>query len=1240
MQLKKKVLSVLAIVILAILGTTFGLSVALADTSERAIPAIGAASPSAGTIHVTWETPGDVDTLNSYRVSWSQDDSGMTSYREANSSTGGNAYPDAPATSYTITGLDAGAYYVLVRSRYDDGDNGAFKKAGPVEVTDTTQTDQQEEDSTPTATPEPTATPAPTATPQQQAEPDRNIPTIGASSPSAGAIDIIWGAPSETGDLNSYRVSWSQDASGMTSYREANSSTGGNAYPDAPAASYTITGLDAGAYYVLVRARYDDGDNGAWKKAGPVQVAATPEPTPEATPEPGAITGLEMTSSGAGRLWIEWDEPDPEPSGYRLNWARVGRSFPAAGSGYGGNISYPYNEINFSNLVDRGVTYKFRVRALYNADPDNSWSGPWSEVATRRVRDNPPGAPTDLSVDSATHDGVALTWSAPSHTGLTGYRILRGPDAGALETIVDDTGDLSLSYTDTTAADDATHHYAVMALSLDGDGRQSATVSATTPPRTPEAPLIEGAPAAPAGLTARLDGTGGVTLGWTDPDDDAITGYRILRGDDALSMRVIVEDTGSAAVSYTDTGLAANLTRVYAVQARNATGLSQLSNTVSITTLAAPTALDASASSAHVSLSWTAPGSAGITGYQVLRGATAQNLQPLGKSTGSAKTFHTDFDVSPLRTYHYAVRALSAHGAGPLSETHSVTTQPRISVLRFVSPDSDEPLVARQQQAVTSRTLISNMDRPNVTLAPDNPLPDDVFQVINSDSGLLSADYEPGTRFTTGSHPGGYNVTAIKTALHSVDNHISNETVTEFKAFIRSDSGGSPGSVLYTFNAISDPSGSDVTLEFTAPGGGFALEPDTTYWATFRVTGGEGTVNLRVTRETHFEDECLELGWSTSGNNLYIRHRLGNRDSYEHAVKFAVVGAPAGPNVPENRCMDLPAGTGTTGRLAVGGYAMTSEYPAKTSDSTPGDRDWFAIDLKANVLYQFGTVHAKGSLDYHSGMPHLTGGNRATLGSALVHRVLDSTGAEVTSGRTNHTAQSHGFSKELVFFTPTADGTYYLETGVGPRRTRVNTVDLFVSWGACGTLPDATRQVKSEPYDEWRHPDYNGFWGQANHGKVLSCYRRWMHRWVGNDNVRYGGTYTVYAVAADDYSADTNTTGVIAPGGKEEGYLYQSNGANNDEDWFKVSMTRGTTYNFEFDALRPGVCSQITGIYDSDGTMVHGPAEGNPSWTGESGKAMLEYTAPSTATYYVGVDECGTVGDYFFYGSQYRLTLN
>ena len=76
-----------------------------------------------------------------------------------------------------------------------------------------------------------------------------------------------------------------------------------------------------------------------------------------------------------------------------------------------------------------------------------------------------------------------------------------------------------------------------------------------------------------------------MTLSWTDPDDDAITGYRVLRGGDAVSMRIIKEDTGSASVSYTDASPGADRTYVYAVQARNAAGLSQLSNTASVTVL-------------------------------------------------------------------------------------------------------------------------------------------------------------------------------------------------------------------------------------------------------------------------------------------------------------------------------------------------------------------------------------------------------------------------------------------------------------------------------------------------------------------------------------------------------------------------------------------------------------------------------------------------------------------------------
>ena len=69
-MLREKFLGVLAAMTFAMLGLAIGLQVARADSPDREIPAIEATSPSAGTIQVTWETPSDTDTLNSYRVSW------------------------------------------------------------------------------------------------------------------------------------------------------------------------------------------------------------------------------------------------------------------------------------------------------------------------------------------------------------------------------------------------------------------------------------------------------------------------------------------------------------------------------------------------------------------------------------------------------------------------------------------------------------------------------------------------------------------------------------------------------------------------------------------------------------------------------------------------------------------------------------------------------------------------------------------------------------------------------------------------------------------------------------------------------------------------------------------------------------------------------------------------------------------------------------------------------------------
>ena len=113
-----------------------------------------------------------------------------------------------------------------------------------------------------------------------------------------------------------------------------------------------------------------------------------------------------------------------------------------------------------------------------------------------------------------------------------------------------------------------------------------------------QAQAQDAVPAAPTGLTATTVAHDSVTLNWDDPGDSSITGYLVLRrsrdGDsygDGLwtgEFVVIVDDTGSAATSYTDTSLAPRTRYAYRVKARNPQGLSVVSNAANAETLDAP----------------------------------------------------------------------------------------------------------------------------------------------------------------------------------------------------------------------------------------------------------------------------------------------------------------------------------------------------------------------------------------------------------------------------------------------------------------------------------------------------------------------------------------------------------------------------------------------------------------------------------------------------------------------------
>ena len=87
-------------------------------------------------------------------------------------------------------------------------------------------------------------------------------------------------------------------------------------------------------------------------------------------------------------------------------------------------------------------------------------------------------------------------------------------------------------------------------------------------------------PATPTGLTA-VATNDQVVLTWSDPGDDTITGYRILRrmrrGGNYGAWSTLVTHTGSAATTYTDDTVVGNVKYAYRIKAINEYGISGVS---------------------------------------------------------------------------------------------------------------------------------------------------------------------------------------------------------------------------------------------------------------------------------------------------------------------------------------------------------------------------------------------------------------------------------------------------------------------------------------------------------------------------------------------------------------------------------------------------------------------------------------------------------------------------------------
>ncbi|MHB8573319.1 MAG: fibronectin type III domain-containing protein [Candidatus Dormibacteria bacterium] len=454
----------------------------------------------------------------------------------------------------------------------------------------------------------------------------------------SGNLQLQWTAPASNGGL---------PLTGYNIYRTQGSTTTQLGPASPSASSYTDTGLTGGTTYsytvTAVSAAGESAHSGSVSRMA-LTVPGQPG-APTAAPGPGAnqVSLRWGGASGGGTL----------VTGYNI--------YRGLSSGSEGTV--PYATSNTNSYTDNGVTpgqtYYYRVAA------NNSLgTGPQSVEATAPAP-VPPSAPQNPGVSATAPGALQVSWSAPASNGglpLSGYNVYRR-FAGST-TLAASVGAAAGSWTDSGLATGQTNSYWVTAVSPQGEGTASATVSGTAEAQ-PSAPL------SPAAVTG--PGANQVSLSWSAPPDNGSTidHYNVYRGT-ASGAEASVAVATTNGFSYVDNSVSPGNTYYYQVTAVNGLGEGQPSSEVYAAApqvpVAPPTPTIAVAGSGMLRVVWDPPASNGglpLTAYRVYRTVGASTTLI---ATEPTTTFaFTDTGLTGGTTYSYNVTAVNAEGESPLS---------------------------------------------------------------------------------------------------------------------------------------------------------------------------------------------------------------------------------------------------------------------------------------------------------------------------------------------------------------------------------------------------------------------------------------------------------------------------------------------------------------------------------------------------------------------------------------------
>ena len=730
-----------------------------------------------------------------------------------------------------------------------------------------------------------------------------------------------------------------------------------------------------------------------------------------APPVPDQPTGLEATATHDS-ITLTWEDPQDESiTGYVI--LRRNRDTDAKGhfdelAADTGSAATTYTD----NSVAAETRYTYRIKAIneHGVSERSRWYHIDTPAAPEPETDPADLAPANLA--AALTDGqVVLSWDAPAEAAgsVTGYEILRGEGADEPATLTADTGSAATTYTDATATTaSADYAYSVKAI-RDGERSQASGEA-----------VVQLPPAVPTEVRSAA-AHDYVLLSWYDPQDGAITGYRIRRADVVDGAQgefaTTIADTGSADTGYTDTTVEAERSYVYRVQAIGPGGLSGPSADLTVNTAPAPVAvvvttadpqapssLVAELADGQVVLSWDPPAEDAdtVTGYEILRAEGQGELSTLVSDTGNTATTYTDATVaSSGASYAYRVKAIRDEERSAASNETWVLLKPAIPT------------------GMTAGTVAHN----SVTLTWDEPNDDSItgyavvrwtlgynatgFVTIAADTGTADPSYtdetvEPENEYL-------YHVRAINTQGESKQSE-----------WLRVHTPAAPdGQPPAAPQQVLNGAGHDMVLLFW-------LDPQDDSITGYRIlradvvdgVQGEFAILIEDTgnADTSYTDETVEAETSYVYRVLAINPDGVSEPSSDVEVR---TNAPVGPEEPlraepanvSEGGTDCPDDTTTTCEVDVGG-SVTGNIESDL------DSDHFKVELEAGTRYQMDL----------EGVP--TG--RGTLPDPLlgIRSAADAIETNDDGGV--------GLNSRVIY-TPAAGGTYFVQV----RDTTTNTPGTY-----------------------------------------------------------------------------------------------------------------------------------------------------------------------------------------------------